>query len=191
MFRRIGTRNIPCMDQILPAHISRTLNCNETRRRYEKGHWDAVIADFKEVELTDETNLLPLSQLAIQNCKQQLLAQHLESTKSVFLPCHAIDLNKEGELKAHVDSIRFSGGMVAGLSLLSTSIMRLSHGDYFVDLLLPPHSLYVLTGPSRYEYTHELLPSLSYFQKNDGSLLQIERERRVSIIFRDAVHDKP
>ena len=43
-----------------------------------------------------------------------------------WLPCHAIDLKqKSSEITAHVDSIRFSGEIVAGLSLGSASIMRL------------------------------------------------------------------
>ena len=172
------------------SFTSRALVFLKNRRRYEKGHWDAVIADYKEVELNKDEHMSPLSQSIIQYCKQHLLSHHLDPNKSVLLPCHAIDLKEDGELKAHVDSIRFSGGMVAGLSLLSSSIMRLRDKDHFVDLLLPPLSLYVLTGPSRYEYTHELLSGKNPFQYRDGSLIQVTRDRRVSIIFRDAIHEK-
>ena len=123
-----------------------------------------------------------------------------------WLPCHAIDLHQDGELNAHVDSVRFSGNLVAGLSLLSDAIMRLkpstdstsidksdekgekkaSHtpieSNEYVDLLLPRRSLYVLSGMSRYGYSHELLPSGSLFHQN---VTPIHRHRRLSVIFRD------
>jgi alkylated DNA repair protein alkB homolog 7 len=165
-------------------HLTNQRQHTTFRRRYEKGHWDAVISDYKEVELGSD--LSPLSVQALERCKHRLLSRHLKPT-STFLPCHAIDLKQAGQLTAHVDSIKFSGTMVAGLSLLSSSIMRLRVEDRFVDLLLPPRSLYVLTGKSRYEYTHELLPCGSTFTRgDDGSERQIKREQRVSIIFRDA-----
>jgi hypothetical protein len=44
------------------------------------------------------------------------------------LQVHVLDLHPEGYILPHVDSIKFSGGVVAGLSLLSTSIMRLQVG---------------------------------------------------------------
>lgn len=163
------------------------------RRRYEKGHWDAVISDYKEIELIDEHELHQTTRNALEKTRFHLLENHLNAD-ATWLPCHAIDLKRDGELKAHVDSVRFSGGMVAGISLLSPSIMRLRPGsevgrnpeERFVDLLLPPLSLYVLTGVSRYEYAHELLPSGSVFESNDGTKVEVERENRISIIFRDA-----
>ena len=163
------------------------------RRRYEKGHWDAVISDYKEIELLDEHELQQTTRTALDMTRSHLLENHLSPDAS-WLPCHAIDLKRDGELKAHVDSVRFSGGMVAGISLLSSSIMRLRPGsevgrdpeEGFVDLLLPPLSLYVLSGVSRYEYAHELLPTGSVFESTDGTTVEIERDNRVSIIFRDA-----
>ena len=86
---------------------------------------------------------------------------------------------------------------MAGISLLSTAIMRLRPGvevgrdpmEGYVDLLLPPLSLYVLTGVSRYEYAHELLPDASHFEAINGSTTIVRRDRRISIIFRDAKED--
>ncbi|KAI2497846.1 dioxygenase [Fragilaria crotonensis] len=163
------------------------------RRRYEKGHWDAVISDYKEIELINEHELQEMSRNTLEKTRHLLLENHLDRN-ATWLPCHAIDLKRDGELKAHVDSVRFSGGMVAGISFLSSSIMRLRPGsevgrnpeDGFVDLLLPPLSLYVLTGVSRYEYAHELLPSGSVFESVDGTTVEVERQNRISIIFRDA-----
>ena len=165
------------------------------RRRYEKGHWDAVITDFKEVELMDENSLQKESQKVIERVRDQLIAARHVDSNVTWLPCHAIDLKQDGELKAHVDSIKFSGGVVAGISLLSSSIMRLKpddeqHGGW-VDIYLPPLSLYVLSSVSRYRYSHELLPCGSTFERPDGTTISVQRERRLSVIFRDAKQDNP
>eukprot|EP00557_Chaetoceros_sp_GSL56_P009919 CAMPEP_0176482312 /NCGR_PEP_ID=MMETSP0200_2-20121128/3306_1 /TAXON_ID=947934 /ORGANISM="Chaetoceros sp., Strain GSL56" /LENGTH=389 /DNA_ID=CAMNT_0017878615 /DNA_START=175 /DNA_END=1344 /DNA_ORIENTATION=+ len=230
------------------------------RKRFEKGHWDAVITNYKEVELlpghlnssdsdsdSDRSNLF-ISMQAIERVRNHLEQTHftchrpncccnniigddhddddesISSNKSVtWLNCHAIHLSKNGMLSAHVDSVKFSGDIVAGLSLKSASIMRLrpvdknqnegegeeslikrtdqetTKGGGFVDMYLPPMSLYVLSGVCRYKYTHEILPSGSCFTfRNSGDgdtmscpgsaeTIQVDRDDRVSIIFRDAL----
>jgi alkylated DNA repair protein alkB homolog 7 len=114
-------------------------------------------------------------------------------------------------LEPHVDSVKFSGGIVAGLSLLSARIVRLTlappeeisdatpgPGSRYVDgftnkesleELLPqviefvaaPRSLYVLSGVCRYRYSHAVLAV------NSTELLTAEFpvERRMSLITRD------
>lgn len=160
------------------------LTYTRKRRRYEKGHWDSVIVQYKEVELTEQT---PTMKTIFERIRKEL--EPYKRPEAAWLPCHAIDLHKDGELNAHVDSVRFSGDLVAGLSLSSSSIMRLkpdaeSHNapmEGHVDLYLPTCSLYVLSGIARYGYTHELLPSNATFSGE-----QVYRNRRLSIIFRDA-----
>ncbi len=225
------------------------------RKRFEKGHWDAVITGYKEIEididsriaLADSRNAVSdLSYAAIQRVRDHINSTHFHfigdqgdgARSSVeWMNCHAIHLKKDGELTAHVDSVKFSGGIVAGLSLLSPSIMRLRPAapselsnenidaedlisskvtsgnddgaegkalmnNGHVDLYLPPLSLYILCGVSRYRYTHELLPSGSKFifqhcidvtDEDDEerhnvlkSVIDVEREDRLSVIFRDA-----
>jgi len=213
-------------------------------RRYETGHWDAVIVKYKESELFDESSLSETSRNVLAKVRRQLSARHLSvgrmDDEVRWLPCHVIDLHADGELNGHVDSVRFSGDLVSGLSLLSSSIMRLrpateeqlaqaandrgsDDGDSggggiysksslsstisqeqsdrsgidddddddddskgYVDLLLPPLSLYVLSGAARYRYTHELLPSNAPF-KDRG---EVVRDHRLSIIFRDEKCDE-
>lgn len=193
------------------------------RRRYEQGHWDSVIVKYREVELFDEEmdnlksflepirNFISLQHGPPDGIESTTATTNDEVAQSLYfsgdwLPCHAIDLHEDGSLNAHVDSVRFSGNLVCGLSLLSDSIMRLKpstdnatnnydHSDardkpnilsnnnvQYVDMLLPTRSLYVLSGISRYKYSHELLPSGQLF-RNDFT---VQRGRRLSIIFRDA-----
>ena len=180
-----------------------------------------MITDYKEIELLQvaedsvggdggEADVRSL----VEETQEFLQSRHLSSlssssslvgSSSSFLPPHAIDLKANGGLHAHVDSVRFSGDMVAGISLLSPSIMRLKpaneHGEedvdasQWVDLYLLPLSLYVLTGTSRYQYTHELLPSGATFDLNgndddcdeqERGTIVVERGQRLSVIFRDA-----
>ena len=181
------------------------------RRRYEKGHWDSVITGYRELELYDIHELVETMESesdptidasdvtanianAFWKIRKHLQQNHATSPSTKWLPCHAIDLKQDGQLSAHVDSVRFSGHMVAGLSLLSPAIMRLKEDqesdEAFVDLYLPPRSLYVLTGVGRYEYSHELLPDGSTFCSPPGDPIVVPREQRLSIIFRDAKEEE-
>jgi len=182
------------------------------RRRFEDGHWDSVITGYREVELSipddhlqlgygsddtttrDDANI-PLYVKVIQKTRMHL-ANHITHNNIQWLPCHAIDLSANGVLSAHVDSVKFSGQIVCGFSLLSDAIMRLKPSskewesednegatksstdrveqkdcgeDGHVDLYLPRLSLYVLSGLSRYSYTHELLQSGSTNELLDES----------------------
>jgi alkylated DNA repair dioxygenase AlkB len=130
----------------------------------------------------------------------------------------------------HVDSVKFSGGIVSGLSLLSTRLMSLApdhdcdnfknastredvdsprtpyyclrnlpptaetlykHDDFkdtdecfegSIELLLPRRSLYILSGPLRYTFTHRIFGIAGAPKLITEEILH---ERRLSIIFRD------
>ena len=127
----------------------------------------------------------------------QRVRSHLQEASHVppectWLPCHAIDLKQDGQLTAHVDSTKVSGSIVVGISLSTPSIMRLIPDQQsaeqagWVDLYLPPLSLYALTGVGRYSYTHELLPSGATFESSTEDPITVERGHRLSVIFRDA-----
>ena len=185
-----------------------------------------MITNYKEIELASEYLSLE-SKEVIERVQYQLQKTYFANNDvPQWLPSHAIDLHKEGKLTAHVDSIKFSGHLVAGLSLLSPSIMRLkpaidteidnennnkedqetnhpsmedmshTNDECFVDLFLPARSLYVLSGVSRYNYTHELLPSGHKFSSSQrttdkNTVIQrytdiiVSRDQRLSVIFRD------
>ena len=202
------------------------------RRRFEDGHWDSVITGYREVELStpnehelnqDMHEDVPQFAKTIHKTRKHLAENHFNKSNNnhiQWLPCHAIDLSTKGVLKAHVDSVKFSGEIVAGISLLSDAIMRLrpssdewdsggtkddtkddtnsdaNTNEEYVDLYLPQNSLYVLSGISRYSYTHELLPTGSKFElsvsgsEEDDTIIEVIRGRRLSIIFRDATKGK-
>nr|XP_023396488.1 alpha-ketoglutarate-dependent dioxygenase alkB homolog 7, mitochondrial-like [Loxodonta africana] len=101
---------------------------------------------------------------------------------------HVLDLEPRGYIKPHVDSVKFCGATIAGLSLLSPSVMRLVHTQEpadWLELLLEPGSLYILRGSARYDFSHEILQDEdSFFGER-----RIPRARRISEICGSAPED--
>jgi len=118
-----------------------------------------AIHGFRECE---RKNWYPSNKATIQRLISSAFA-------SETLPhVHVLDLAEDGHIKPHVDAVRFCGNTIAGLSLLSDSVMRLvkttgnsdraavSTDDYsrtkvekdanayFVDILLRRRSMYIM-----------------------------------------------
>ncbi|CAI6359739.1 unnamed protein product [Macrosiphum euphorbiae] len=151
------------------------------RLRYQHDHWDDAIHGYRETEIIkwkDQNN-----SNVIQKLRNRVFA---ESVTEQMQRVHVLDLCDKGYVKPHIDSIRFCGNIIAGLSLLSDSVMRLAdekHPDtYVVYALLPRRSLYIMKDSARYQYTHEILSDGAASVFNDR---QIVRERRVSIVMRN------
>uniref|UniRef100_A0A914UJ51 Alpha-ketoglutarate-dependent dioxygenase AlkB-like domain-containing protein n=1 Tax=Plectus sambesii TaxID=2011161 RepID=A0A914UJ51_9BILA len=148
------------------------------RLRYEQAHWDDAIHLYRE---TERSQWSPTATSIINRIKTRSFgsdAQHLSHV-------HVLDLHKDGLIKPHIDSSRYCGDVVSGVSLLSDSVMRLRHKDdeetLIVDLLLRRRSLYILSGVARYDFKHEILAdAVSKFKEE-----WIPRDRRISIICRD------
>ena len=106
---------------------------------------------------------------------------------TVMLPPHVIDLSANGSIQPHVDSIKFSGGFVVGLSLVSKRILQLVHtpDKHTIETVLEPRSLYMLSHRLRYDYEHAILGT------NDKSLFfePFDCSQRLSVMMRDAHPD--
>lgn len=147
------------------------------RLRYEYSHWDNVIHGYRETEWRKWS---------------EDSSRILDRVRTVAFPpktihlslVHILDLAPEGWIKPHIDSVRFCGGIIAGLSLLSDSVMRLAMEGHEKErvacFLLPRRSLYIMSGVARYKYNHEILKSdKSYFEGR-----HVPKGRRISIICR-------
>jgi alkylated DNA repair protein alkB family protein 7 len=141
------------------------------RRKYQYSHWDGVITGYRETEKANWSH--PVCQSVIDRL-------HGNANDS---PVHVLDLASDGFIRPHIDSVKFCGDTISSISLLSDSIMKLTHHinkDKWILALLPRYSLYIMKGLVRYEYAHEILPDhLSNFNGH-----HIPRSRRVSIISR-------
>ncbi|KAM4676228.1 alpha-ketoglutarate-dependent dioxygenase alkB homolog 7, mitochondrial isoform 1-T2 [Discoglossus pictus] len=147
------------------------------RKRYESGHWDEAIHGFRE---TERLHWSPENSAVLQRIREKAFP----SEEAQLSLVHVLDLQKDGYIKAHVDSVKFCGSTIAGICLLSSSVMRLVSVDKNedrADLLLPRRCLYILSGTARYKFTHEILRDEESIFKGE----QIPRERRISVICRN------
>ncbi|ETN68080.1 hypothetical protein AND_000083 [Anopheles darlingi] len=162
------------------------------RLRYEFDHWDDAIHGYRE---TERKHWQPSNRAIID----RIIATAFGGVAMPYV--HVLDLAETGVIKPHVDSVRYCGNIIAGVSLLSDSVMRLvrtndeeqtneeyrqifakeRHIKYWADVLLPRRSLYVMRDTARYKFTHEILPS------NESQFLQqpVCKSRRISIICRN------
>ncbi|KAL2101397.1 hypothetical protein ACEWY4_003158 [Coilia grayii] len=147
------------------------------KKRYEFDHWDDAIHGFRETERVQWG-------AACGAVIRRLRAQAFPQGDRLLGPVHILDLDKTGFIKPHVDSVKFCGTTIAGISLLSDSVMRLVHVEEktdWVDLFLPQRSLYVLRDEARYKFTHEILKDAESFFAGQ----RIPRHRRISVICRN------
>ncbi|XP_034046002.1 alpha-ketoglutarate-dependent dioxygenase alkB homolog 7, mitochondrial [Thalassophryne amazonica] len=147
------------------------------KKRYEFDHWDDAIHGYRETERVTWG-------AQCMNTLKRMQSVAFAEGSSVLGPVHILDLDKTGYIKPHIDSIKFCGNTITGLSLLSDSVMRLIKegvtGEW-MDLLLPRRSLYILRDQVRYNFTHEIL-------KDEESVFnghRVPRQRRISVICRN------
>ncbi|GJQ80666.1 hypothetical protein Trydic_g9250 [Trypoxylus dichotomus] len=147
------------------------------RMRYQFDHWDDAIHGYRETERLqwngNNRNIL-------NRVRQLAFPPKVAQLKHV----HILDLDKNGYIKPHIDAVRFCGDTIAGLSLLTDSVMRLVHDKHthlYADILLKRRSLYVMTGSARYDYKHEILSNKH--SKFDGNV--VFKDRRISVICRN------
>ncbi|XP_030638171.1 alpha-ketoglutarate-dependent dioxygenase alkB homolog 7, mitochondrial [Chanos chanos] len=147
------------------------------KKRYEFDHWDNAIHGFRETERIQWGAVC-------QGALNRLRAVAFPEGSQLLGPVHVLDLDKTGYIKPHIDSVKFCGSTISGLSLLSDSVMRLVREDNvadWVNLLLTRRSLYILRNEARFKYTHEILKDgESYFSGQ-----RVPRQRRISVICRN------
>ncbi|XP_060533752.1 alpha-ketoglutarate-dependent dioxygenase alkB homolog 7, mitochondrial [Cylas formicarius] len=147
------------------------------RLRYQVDHWDDAIHQYRE---TEKLKWNPENTKIINKVRELAFPRHVGQIKYV----HILDLDKDGYIKPHIDAVRFCGDTIAGLSLLSDSIMRLvneQNKSLYGDILLKRRSLYVMKGTARFDYTHEILANEKSIFKGET----IVKNRRISIICRN------
>lgn len=159
------------------AALLRELEPGLRKKRYEFDHWDDAIHGYRETERLSWSG-------ACEEIFTRVRSVAFREGSRLLGPVHILDLDKKGYIKPHIDSVKFCGSTIAGLSLLSDSIMRLVKEDApseWLDLLLPRRSLYILRDQARYDFTHEIL-------KDEDSMFngqRVPRQRRISVICRN------
>ncbi|KAL7861237.1 hypothetical protein AOLI_G00175860 [Acnodon oligacanthus] len=147
------------------------------KKRYEFDHWDDAIHGYRETERLQWGS-------ACAALLSRVRAVAFPEGSPLLGPVHVLDLDKAGYIKPHVDSVKFCGNTIAGLSLLSDSVMRLVREENpadWVDLLLSRRSLYILRDEARFKFTHEILKDEDSFFSGQ----RVPRHRRISVICRN------
>ena len=91
------------------------------RRGFESGHWDGVIAGYREASLD-----LARAPEALRAAARRAHALFPRPAAPLLPQAHLLELERAGAISAHVDSVKFSGGVVAGICLASDAVMTLS-----------------------------------------------------------------
>ncbi|TNM97181.1 alpha-ketoglutarate-dependent dioxygenase alkB homolog 7, mitochondrial [Takifugu rubripes] len=163
--------------------LLRELDPGLKKKRYEFDHWDDAIHGFRETERVSWGK-------ACEEIIQRVRSVAFAEGSPLLGPVHVLDLDKNGFIKPHIDSIKFCGSTIAGINLLSDCVMRLvreNDTSERLDLLLPQRSLYILRDQARYNFTHEIL-------KEDESVFngrKVPRLRRISVICRNLPDEQP
>ncbi|XP_034481814.1 alpha-ketoglutarate-dependent dioxygenase alkB homolog 7, mitochondrial isoform X2 [Drosophila innubila] len=114
--------------RIIPDFISETeekqlheeIEPYMSRLRYEFDHWDDAIHGFRE---TERKKWYPTNRDVLERVRQVAF-------EGAIMPyVHVLDLAADGVIKPHVDSTRYCGNTISGISLLSDSVMRLVRAD--------------------------------------------------------------
>ncbi|KAL0270521.1 UNVERIFIED_CONTAM: hypothetical protein PYX00_007907 [Menopon gallinae] len=147
------------------------------RLRYENSHWDNAISQYRE---TEKMKWNSSNRVIID----RVINLAFQSGTAPLKYVHVLDLKATGVIKPHVDSVKFCGDTIAGISLLTDSIMRLrvdKERVNYVDILLKRMSLYIMSSTARYDYTHEILSHKESIFRGE----QIIKGRRISVICRN------
>ncbi|KAI9288250.1 hypothetical protein BC943DRAFT_357950 [Umbelopsis sp. AD052] len=141
-------------------------------------HPDSVIHQYRECSASHWGKQDEFMKEFVDKKIYSMFPDHME-----WLDPHVLDLDGDGEIKAHVDNIEYSGSVVAGLCLLSPAVMTLRHKDdsnIRFDVLLEPGTFYIQRDTIRYSFTHEIRLSNTTWKGNE-----VDRSRRISLLFRD------
>ncbi|XP_028843685.1 alpha-ketoglutarate-dependent dioxygenase alkB homolog 7, mitochondrial-like [Denticeps clupeoides] len=147
------------------------------KKRYEFDHWDDAIHGYRE---TERLHWGAAAQAVLARVRAQAFAEGSQ----LLGPVHVLDLDESGYIKPHIDSVKFCGSTIAGLSLLSDSVMRLVRENNtadWVELLLTRRSLYILRDGARFNFTHEILKDA----ESSFAGQKVARQRRISVICRN------
>ena len=132
------------------AEILRVIEGRLGGKSWEVAHLDSLIRSYREIYVP-KSDAQAAGLRRVDDFVEQRFAHSFPLT-DVY---HFLEYKPEGYVRPHFDNEAESSHVVAGLSLSDTRVMTLTRdGHPDIELLLPPRSLYVLSGPCRYKWLH-------------------------------------
>ncbi|KAI8441793.1 hypothetical protein MSG28_005479 [Choristoneura fumiferana] len=122
----------------------------------------------------------------------ELVAELEASVRRLQLRCESSSESRCSSRGHHFRDVwwQFCGGVIAGLCLVSDAVMRLAHETHkhlALDALLQRRCLYIMSGVSRYEFTHAVLGG----EDSVWRAQRVPRRRRVAVILRSRPPPQP
>eukprot|EP01134_Creolimax_fragrantissima_P004747 CFRG4747T1 len=148
-----------------------------SKRKWEKGHWDSVINQYREISKSQ------WKKQETRNVLGRILTLPVFGKHHKFHPVHVLDLNHDGEIMHHVDN-DYAGDYVVGLTLLSPRVMEFKQrdGNGKVQMLVEPRSLYIMRREMRHKWTHAILGGSDVVWDRNTP---VPSQRRITIMVRD------
>ncbi|KAI6043134.1 hypothetical protein EDC04DRAFT_2866489 [Pisolithus marmoratus] len=146
---------------------------------FQKGHYDNVIRDYREMHLSSWGELQTLDLSRILNRLHTLYPS--ENTQT-----HILHLASEGEILPHIDNVLSSGTWILAVSLGAARVLHMeeanTHAPRKFDVLLTSGSVYLQRDDVRYHWKHSLIRPHESMASAHG--------QRVSIVVRDLLPGK-
>lgn len=111
--------------------------------------------------------------------KKVCVEMGLVDEEYMFNQCIVNNYQPGQGISKHID-IKSYGPVIGCYTLGSGSHMRFSKGDTTRDIYVEPNSLYIMSGDSRSNWTHEMMSRKSDIVDGD----RVGRGRRISVTFR-------
>lgn len=141
---------------------------------FQKGHYDNVIRDYREMHLSSwgESQTLELSRIL----KRLHTLYPSKNTQT-----HILHLASEGEILPHIDNTSSSGTWILAISLGAARVLHMEEANALTpkkfDVLLTSGSVYLQRDNVRYHWKHSLMHPYESISRARG--------QRVSIVVRD------
>ena len=91
-FRIVRNIITPHQAKIITDHLEKVFK----RKKYEGNHWDDVIINYKEIELTTRNTTNEID--SILKPVQEWIQEETRTTNKLYLPVHAIDVSEDGKI---------------------------------------------------------------------------------------------
>jgi alkylated DNA repair protein alkB family protein 8 len=112
------------------------------------------------------------------------LAQRIEAAGLMKpVQCIVNEYFQTQGISAHSDSKNF-GPIIIGISISADGVMTFKRGEERFELFLPHRSMMMMTGESRYTWTHEISSNKSYTVAGHR-IMKPDDYRRISLTFRE------
>lgn len=84
----------------------------------------------------------------------------------------------------HIDHIKYFGPIIVCFTVGFGTNIEFIHNDKIINVYVEPKSVYIMTGDSRYKWTHGIKQCKYDIIEDNDNMKKIARETRYSITFR-------